>query len=167
MIQPIANVTEDAESNWRGLGALVAFTVLGIMGCDRSGLNLAPVEGVVTLDGKPVEAAGVVFMPVDPKQGPPASGTTDAAGKFTLTTANRPGASVGEHRVAISKADSFGEEIPPEQFENPEAMRQRGFKAYKTKHYIPEKYSTVDSSGLTATVADEDNSLDFKLTTPK
>ena len=64
-------------------------------GCNRSGLNLAHVEGVVTLDDKPVEDAAVLFLPDDPTMGPPASGTTDAEGRYTLITANQPGAAIG------------------------------------------------------------------------
>jgi len=122
-----------------------------ISGCDRSGLDLADVEGVVTLDGAPVKEAGVMFMPVDSSLGPPATGVTDGEGKFTLTTANQPGAVIGEHRVAISKSEAVV--IP----------QRRGLPLYKTKDYIPAKYGSVETSGLTATVEDDDNSVPFQL----
>jgi hypothetical protein len=122
-----------------------------VTGCNDKGLNLASVEGVVTLDGTPVSDAGLVFMPADPSRGPPASGATDAEGKFTLMTANQAGAIIGEHRVAISKTEATA--IP----------QQRGLPLYRIKDFVPAKYGNVDTSGLTATVKDDDNSLRFEL----
>lgn len=131
------------------------FFALGTVlpGCNDSGLDLAPVGGTVTLDGKPVPEAAVLFLPDDPTMGPPASGTTDDQGRFTLNTANRPGAAVGPHKVAISKDETTM--IP----------QRRGFPLYKTTYTIPPKYADTQSSGLVATVEDDDNTIDFQLTT--
>jgi hypothetical protein len=120
-------------------------------GCNRSGLDLAPVEGVVTLDGVPVAEAGIMFSPVEPGKGLPATGATDEQGKFTLQTANQPGAAIGDHRVAISKSDVIA--IP----------QRRGLPIYKTKEHIPAKYGGLNTSGLTAKVVDDDNSFKFEL----
>ena len=82
------------------------FALVGLLfvaGCSRGGLELARVEGVVTFNGAPVAEAGVVFSPCESKLGPPASGSTDSEGRFTLVTANGPGAVIGDHQVAISK----------------------------------------------------------------
>jgi hypothetical protein len=114
-------------------------------------MDLAPVEGIVTLDGAPVSEAGLIFMPTDSTLGPPASGATDADGKFTLTTANQPGAVIGEHRVAIAKTEVTA--IP----------QRRGLPLYKTKEVVPAKYASVDTSGLTAVVEDDDNAVKFEL----
>jgi hypothetical protein len=141
---------------WSLILALVA-------GCGGDGLSLAPVEGVLTYQGKPVADAGVVFSPVSPDQGPPAYGATDAEGHYSLVTNNRPGAPIGEHRVSISKADLFGDEIVPADEETAELIRRRGFKPYKAKHFIPEHYSDVNTSDLTVTVEDKDNVIDFTL----
>jgi hypothetical protein len=119
-----------------------------IAGCNRSGLDLAPVEGIVTYNGAPVADAGVMFAPA---QGPSAMATTDTEGKFTLTTANHPGALIGEHRVSISKVETIA--IP----------QQRGFPLYQHKHEIPEKYADVSTSELTASVVDDDNHIEFDL----
>jgi hypothetical protein len=137
-----------------------------MVGCGGDGLNLAPVEGTVLLNDQPVADAGVMFYPVESDQGPPASGSTNKEGRFKLMTNNREGAPVGNHRVSIAKADPFGEEIPPEQLEMADVARRRGLKAFKTKHFIPERYADVDTSGLTATVEDDDNVVDFKLVSP-
>jgi hypothetical protein len=66
------------------------------------------VSGVITLDGQPVAAARVTFMPVhDPRRGtqscPEAIGETDAGGRYTLRTVfGDPGGSVGKNRVMVS-----------------------------------------------------------------
>jgi hypothetical protein len=126
--------------------------LIAATGCSDSGLHLAPVAGVVTLDGKPVSEAGIMFQPADASIGPPAYGATDENGRFELITANQPGAAIGEHRVAISKTESIA--IP----------QQRGLPIYKTKEHIPPKYGNYETSGLTVTVEDDDNLLKFDLT---
>jgi hypothetical protein len=125
-----------------------AAAVAAIIGCNRSGLDLAPVEGLVTYNGAPVAEAGVMFAP---QQGPPAMATTDAEGKFALTTANHDGALIGQHRVSISKVETIA--IPQPQ----------GFPLYQHKSHIPEKYADVSTSELTADVQDDDNYFEFKL----
>jgi hypothetical protein len=132
------------------LALALAGSLWTFSGCDRSGLNLAPVSGVVTVNGAPVEKAGVLFMP---QSGPFASGTTDAEGKFTLATANRPGALVGEHRVAISKTQTTSWQVPGERLPR-----------YETKHFLPQKYASPSTSELTAAVIDDDNHFSFDLT---
>lgn len=82
--------------------------VLTLMGCSSSEFELAPVSGKVTLDGKPLSGAGVVFQPRaqgDSRDaGPTSIGTTDEQGRFSLrvNTDNREGAVIGEHTVLIS-----------------------------------------------------------------
>ena len=131
---------------------LALLFVMTAGGCGDSGLNLAPVGGLVTLDGQPVSDVGIMFQPTDPALGPPAYGATDANGRFELFTVNQLGAVIGEHRVAISKTESIA--IP----------QRRGLPLYKTKEHIPPKYGNHESSGLTVTVEDDDNSFKFDLT---
>lgn len=77
----------------------IAVTVLTIffLGCGQS--ETVPVTGTVTLNGQPATEAEVLFTP---SKGRMASGQTDAAGKFTLST-NKPGdgAVPGDHKVTI------------------------------------------------------------------
>jgi hypothetical protein len=120
-----------------------------ITGCNRGGLDLAPVEGVVTYNGTPLAEAGVLFKPT---QGPFAMGVTDEEGRFTLTTANQEGALIGEHQVAVSKAETIVRHIAG----NPMPVLQ-------TKALIPEKYFDGASSQLTASVKDDDNRFEFNL----
>jgi hypothetical protein len=85
------------------------------VGCNPAGQHLAPVSGVVTLDGRPLANGSVSFQPVAP-QGSTIAGKGSAAycdgqGRFQLETIDGdPGAVVGEHRVRIygprSRVDS-------------------------------------------------------------
>jgi hypothetical protein len=134
----------DLARAWLAAGLIVC------AGCNRSGLDLAPVEGVVTYNGAPLADAGVLFKPA---QGPFAMGVTDTEGRFTLTTANEEGALIGDHHVAISKAETLVKHRPG----NPMPI-------YEVKALIPQKYFDAATSKLTATVADDDNRFEFNLT---
>lgn len=73
-------------------------------GCSR-GPEFAEVEGVVTLDGKPLDSVEIVFLP-DPEKGnkgPRASAYTDEQGRYKLRCeqADKDGAVVGPHRVCV------------------------------------------------------------------
>src|ERR1700752_1592241 len=123
----------------RWLSGLLLIVIVAACGCNRSGLNLAYVEGVVTYNGQPVEQAGVLFKP---DTGPFAMGTTDAEGKFTLTTANRPGALIGEHKVSISKTKTTVLQRPGETLPR-----------FKVEYLVPQKYESPANSELKATVS--------------
>jgi hypothetical protein len=53
-----------------------------LVGCHKPGPELAPVSGHVTLNGKPLENADVVFQPDNGKS--PAVARTDAEGRYEL-----------------------------------------------------------------------------------
>jgi hypothetical protein len=123
----------------RSLIGVWIISVMVLVGCNRNGLNLAYVDGIVTYNGKPVEHAGVLFKP---DAGPFATGTTDAEGKFTLITANNPGALIGEHKIGISKTKT-----------TPIQMSGEALPRYKVEYFIPQKYASPTTSELTATVS--------------
>src|SRR5262249_19326936 len=98
----------------------VRLLVLGCLlsaGC--AGSNVAPVSGTVTLNGKPLAHATVVFQPesAGKNPGPGSSGTTDEKGRYTLRvmTTKAPGALVGKHKVSITadEGDREGESSAP------------------------------------------------------
>jgi hypothetical protein len=68
----------------------------------------------VTLDGQPVEGATVTFMTDDGKQS--AAGSTDAAGKFSLSTNGKDGAPPGTYKVVVVKSKKMveGESVAPD-----------------------------------------------------
>jgi hypothetical protein len=84
---------------------LLLLVLSGPTGCGGSGVKLAGVSGVVTLDGRPVPGATIVFQPHTGKQsggGPESSGRCDSEGRFTLKTIHgETGAVVAVHKVMI------------------------------------------------------------------
>ena len=91
------------------LGAVPLLASLLLAGCGGSGENLAPVQGTVTLDDKPLADAMVEFE-LDPgdnvyqkTSGSISRGKTDANGRYTLKfTYKEEGALVGKHIVRIT-----------------------------------------------------------------
>lgn len=92
--------------NGRGLPMLVvavmpALLAAVVAGCGPRRAAVYPVSGEVVLDGKPLAAAIVTFVP---QNGRLALAQTDAQGRFTLRTwAEGDGAVAGEHVVCIAK----------------------------------------------------------------
>ncbi|QDU89571.1 hypothetical protein Pla175_29630 [Pirellulimonas nuda] len=127
-----------ARVAWLPAAALIAAT----LGCG-AGPEMAPVEGTVTLDGKPLEFGLVMLHPL---KGQVAQGLIGAGGAFSLSTFE-PGDGVpfGAYRVSVlcyeghdpSKASAA---------KGPE----EGFLLGRS--LIPLRYSRATSSGLTVDV---------------
>lgn len=87
-------------------GLLLGIAVLAGSGCRDPNLPvLYPVSGTVTLDGKPLSNAGVMFLPRGNTRGNACVGMTDENGKYILTSERDGGAGApeGEFDVTISK----------------------------------------------------------------
>lgn len=128
----------------------LVLAALAIGGCSR-GLDLAPATGRVSLDGKPVTDASVMYLPAN--GGPVATGSTDSQGAFELHTTNEAGALVGRHRVTISKSElqNVIDGAP-------------GPGGAKLVWHIPERFSRAEASGLEAEIKrGESNTRHFEL----
>ena len=143
----------------------IACSVLVVLAGCGGDARVAPVLGVVTLEGEPVPDASVTFMPKE--GGRPAFGITDSDGKFELTTfAAGDGAVIGSHAVAISavdeqvsdKAEALGEEFGSlSELMQPKPQQKQTWR-------IPPVYSESGSSGLEFDVKrGERNQADFEL----
>ena len=109
--------------------------MFAIAGCGGKAYRSAPVAGVVTLNGKPLAEATVIFQPAaSGNPGPPSTATTDEEGRFTLTFSDqKPGAVVGKHKVVVSTRQFHAkdensdreEEVVKEQV--PDAYRESPF----------------------------------------
>lgn len=140
------------------LCSILVVAAVAIAGCQKSGPKTTQVEGTVTYKGQPVEKALVMFSPVQPGQGMPASGQTDAQGKFTLWTNDRQGVVPGEYVVTISKSELVptGEKIPKPEGGMEDVMT--------TKELLPIKYKLSSSSPLKERVeAGKKNEFKFDL----
>ena len=113
---------------------LVAGTMLITSLCGCGSDFGSSVNGIVTLDGKPITPGLVTFVPEDPTAVPSVS-NLDANGGFELTTNKKPGLPPGHYRVAVQA------------FQPPDVPAgQRSFEP--SKPLVPEKYLQVTSSGL-------------------
>jgi hypothetical protein len=113
-----------------GLIALVA-----AIGCNSSPYELAPVRGVVKIDGKPIRQGKVMFSPVaqgdDINPGRPAFGMLRQGGTYILSTySDNDGAVVGKHWVTIiNSAEDLPRGVP--EFARVTAPEQRIVEAGK------------------------------------
>jgi hypothetical protein len=151
---------------------LVAWNFTGCGG--PKGPKVEYVEGVVTLDGKPLEGASVGYSPVPPGQGLPAGGKTDASGRYRLTAVRggKPGGgtAVGDYGVMITKQEI----IPPDEPAPPPPPPPGGPPPDTTRlrSVIPEAYGEMATSGLRVTVKPGRNtspefSFELDSSTPK
>jgi hypothetical protein len=81
-------------------GCVLTTLLSGFAGCGPRGPEIASVSGRVTMDGKPLAHATVVFIP---ENGRPAGARTDADGNYTLNfSGGRKGAIPGKSMVRIT-----------------------------------------------------------------
>jgi hypothetical protein len=112
--------------SWTLACLIVAITV----GC--TGQGLVPLEGSVTLDGKPLANATVIVSPVRATDPGPFTGKTDTEGRFALGPADkeRGGAVPGEYMLMIATVltDPNADEMtpPPKQKEIVPAQWRNG-----------------------------------------
>jgi hypothetical protein len=104
--------------------------------------KVAPVSGTVTYQGKPLDGYRVVFMPTDGRR--PASGVTDADGRFVLgTNTANDGAPPGPSKV------SFAWEPPRSGEPGQETINDAPDKLPKPRIKVPDKYNDPEKSGIT------------------
>lgn len=85
----------------------VLFAALAVTGCD-TGPKLVPIEGQVTLDGKPLEFGSIRVIP---DAGRTAYSDLDAQGRFKLMTDDKEGCPTGTHIVTIGSQKAISETV--------------------------------------------------------
>jgi hypothetical protein len=139
--------------HWRCV-SYVALLVCLVSGCNRSPYELAPVSGLVTIDGHPLSDAKVMFAPIargnNRDSGKPAFGQLVTDGSFTLTTYNEgDGAIVGEHWVTIIRTNEKREVTSTPVTNSPSSIPQFDRMA------VPRKVNIL---------ANQENHIDLRLT---
>jgi hypothetical protein len=150
----------------RGAVALASMGLFLVLGCgDSTGLaKRYPVSGTVTYGGKPVEKGTISFVPAAPG-GREATGEI-SGGSYSLTTAAPgDGALPGSYKVTVIAKEmdttKLKEIAKGGQFHHDEHFA----KALKNaKPLVPSKYGVPETSGLTAEVKAQSNSINFDLT---
>lgn len=143
----------------------VALSCCLLMGCGEGGPRLVPVEGKVTLDGKPLANKTIMFSPQTGTQGNGAGGIIDGEGNYKLTavtpgsTQARPGIAPGDYRVMVmeqmaasTNTTSTGEG----------AASAEIFAGGSVKSNFPQIYSTPNSP-LLQKVSETGGKLDIEL----
>jgi hypothetical protein len=139
--------------------------VLGAATAALGGCRKAPpppiveVEGIVRLDGKPLNKVHVRFLPsIIHGEKYIASGVTDESGRFRLTCKGQPGACVGENLVLISEA------------EIPEQLRGRNARDAQVKYFeslggrpLPQQFGNLCETTLKVEVTAEQKEYPFDL----
>jgi len=123
-------------------------------GCGGDGRpSLVPVQGVVTLDGEPVDGAQLGFMPLnegDYKRSSRAQ--SDATGTFTIGTyAKDDGLPPGKYKVTITKQEQVGKLPDDYNSEDPTASS----KPLKVKWIVPKMYSIPDETDVTVEITSD------------
>lgn len=133
-------------------------------GCGRSP-RVEMVEGIVALDGQPVQGATVFFSPVAPASegaaGLPAAGRTAADGSFRLNAGGgaKPGTGtkVGDYVVTVIKQES--DSLPSPDLNAPPVVP----KEIRVRDLLPTIYKLAATSPLRATVKPGKNTYRFEL----
>ena len=129
---------------------MAALVLLTLVGCGRSGPEMASVSGRVTFEGKPVPKGTIAFKPVAPN-GRTATGAIGPDGSYTLQTEEADdGAQLGEYVVTISAHDEPLLDYTPAQ-------------PVKPKLLVPAQYEDPEKSGLKKTVVRGSNVFNFDL----
>ena len=108
-----------------------------------------PVQGKVTYQGQPVTKGTITFQPPG---GRPSVGEIQPDGTYSLSTyGQKDGAILGPHQVMIVANTGDPTKMPS----------SPGYVV--PKDLVPQKYSSLETSGLEAVVTSEKKSYDFDL----
>lgn len=139
---------------------LAVLTLAMSSGCD-SGPPTAPVHGQVTYQGEAVPRGTIRFYP--DAGGAAAVGQIQSDGTYSLSR-KVPGDDVllGSYKVTIEAVEPVDAPAGPLTIED-ELKMEIGMPAAEPKSLVPEKYLSIKTTDLTATVEDKDNQIDFAL----
>lgn len=147
-----------------GLAAAWCLSVAAVVGCGRQGPAVNMVEGVVTLDGEPLEGVTVTFVPTTPGA-LHAVGRTQSDGAFRLNTVRggKPGAGamLGDYVVTALKSEG-GDYVVPDRDASGRQLTDEEVQAAlqvaqqkpppPVKYIVPKAYGSPETSNLKVTV---------------
>ncbi|MDR0326989.1 MAG: carboxypeptidase-like regulatory domain-containing protein [Planctomycetaceae bacterium] len=132
-------------------------------GANSNPFGTVYLEGVVTVDGQPMQGISVSLLPRNGDLA--AGGITDDKGKFTVETGGAPvgsGAKPGEYDIVFRKSRTEGANMSME-----ETTALYGPGELPMTYLIPQRYSSPATSGIAPiTVSDKkaENKFKFELT---
>lgn len=130
--------------------------LLILTGCGRSGPELVPVDGTITFGGGPWPKAGVLIFAVDsPAIGMPsrpAMGLFDTDGRLAVTTFTKgDGLIPGKYKMGVECWEVRPDMMSPT----------------PPKSYVPQRYGSPQTSGLTVVVEPGQKVVTLNLDVPK
>ena len=131
-------------------------------GANKNPFGTVYLEGVVTVDGLPMQGISVSLLPRNGDLA--AGGITDANGKFTVETGGAPmgsGAKPGEYDVVFRKRHTEGMNLSME-----ESKALYGSGELPMIYLIPQKYGSPMTSGIAPITVSEkkaENKFKFEL----
>ena len=147
---------------------LVSFLIVGLSGCGEGVVepnwpDVVPCSGTVTMDGKPLSQAMVLYIPDISTTGQGGSGTTDESGKYSVSSRNAkgemvPGVIPGKYKVAFSRMVK-----PDGTVWTPDASNSAGPATFGAREELPLKYSDPATSIQIAEVKAGGAPVDFAL----
>jgi hypothetical protein len=143
---------------WHVLGFSAIVAPLTLAGCGGTDLDLGQVSGKVTMNGQPVSAATVSFIPDSAQntRGPMSSGILNEQGEFTLSTIDGvEGAVIGYHKVTVT--------CPFDESAGSSAAGDAVAPVSTTPCDVPDKYEGYATTDLTAEVEKGTNEFTFDL----
>jgi len=126
---------------------VVLIVALVLTGCSAPSIpGLVPAEGIVLLDGQPVEGVSIVFTPSVGSEGDRhATAISQNDGRFVLHTVDYRGALPGRYNVVLSKTTS----VTTVSDEEAERLSAAGrVVPSDITYHIPWKYGDVRLSGI-------------------
>ena len=161
----------------KSLATIAEVAVQGLLpSLNQSALNLPtfhPVQGRVTLDGKPLAGARVALHQVDREASRVFTATSDAQGKYQIqalySTGKYPGAPRGKYKVTVIKVAAA--ELSEEEFDSKyqatvEATTEDGEPASldDPAYLVSERYISTQTTPLEIEVREGRNAFNLELT---
>jgi hypothetical protein len=138
--------------------------VLVTAGCGSKYPPTAPVNGKITIDGKPVTTGRISFHPVNGER--PALANIQPDGSYSLTTfEDGDGALLGRHKVSIKSTRIENAPSTPKDLKEEAEFNAKGLFSGKPHlvFLVDKKYYDDRTTDLEAEVKPGDNQIDFKL----
>jgi len=140
---------------------IVSFSMISVMGCSRN--KACKVTGIITLNGEPVEAVNITFVPKTEGEGALASGISMSDGSYELKTLSGEiydGTIPGTYAVVLRKSEVAWDgqswrHLPGE---------SEPIKITTLKETLPRQYTSSESTPFTVVVEKgKINHFDFNI----
>lgn len=120
-------------------------------------------SGIILLDGKPLDFASIVLVPIDAAAGHAATAVSNSSGKFWLKAfPSKDGAVPGGYLVTVTKIVSTTREAQQDNWGEDDQHAADSPATTTTKNILPTKYENPQTSGLELSIPQEGRT-DLKL----